>query len=97
MYHNWTFAADLPKIQDMNTETLQGLLHRRPFQPLEIRMSNGDLHQIRHPEMAMLLRSNIFLGSPDSDDFEFLSILHVVEVKAIPMASGGTNGAAPQL
>jgi len=80
----------------MNTETLQGLLRRQPFQPLEIRMSNGDLHQIRHPEMAMLLRSNIFLGSPDSDDFQFLSILHVVEVKAIPMAPGDTNGATPQ-
>jgi len=76
----------------MNTATLQGLLRRKPFQPLEIRMSNGDIHQIRHPEMAMLLKSNIFLGSAESDDFEFLSLLHVVEVKAVPITSGGTNG-----
>ncbi len=81
----------------MNTETLQGMLHRQPFQPLEIRMSNGDMHQIRHPEMALLLRSNIILGSPESDDFQFLSILHVVEVKAIPVAPGGTNGSTPQM
>ena len=80
----------------MNTETLQGLLHRQPFQPFEVRMSNGDIHQIRHPEMALLLRSNIILGSPESDDFEFLSLLHVVDVKAIPMAPDSANGEKSQ-
>jgi len=80
----------------MNTATLQGLLRRQPFQPLEIHMSNGEVHQIRHPEMAMLLKSNIFLGSMESDNFQFLSLLHVAEVKAIPMASDGTNGETPQ-
>ncbi|MEE9601902.1 MAG: hypothetical protein V3V75_01250 [Thermoguttaceae bacterium] len=76
----------------MNTETMLGLLRRQPFQPLEVRMSNGDAHQIRHPEMAFLLRSSIILGSPESDDFEFLSLLHVVDVKAIPTSSNGENG-----
>ncbi len=76
----------------MNTATFQSLLRRRPFQPLEIRMSNGDVHVVRHPEMAMAMKSNIFFGSSESDDFEFLSLLHVVEVKAIPIASGGANG-----
>ncbi len=76
----------------MNTATLLGLLRRKPFQPLEIRMSNGDVHQIRHPEMAMMLKSNIFLGSIESDNFEFLSLLHVAGVKAMPMDSNGTNG-----
>ena len=76
----------------MNTETMLGLLRRQPFQPLEVRMSNGDAHQIRHPEMAFLLRSSIILGSPESDDFEFLSLLHVVDVKAMPISPGGANG-----
>ena len=76
----------------MNSETFQTLLKRQPFQPLEVRMSNGDAHQIRHPENAFLLRSNIILGSQESDDFEFLSLLHVAEVKAIPAASGDANG-----
>ena len=76
----------------MNSETFQNLLRRQPFQPLEVRMSNGDSHQIRHPEMALLLRSNIILGSLESDDFQFLSLLHVAEVKAMPTTSNGTNG-----
>lgn len=77
----------------MNTETFQGFLRRQPFQPLEVRMSNGDSHQIRHPEMALLLKSNIVLGNPDSDNFQFLSLLHVAEVKALPIApKGDSNG-----
>lgn len=82
----------------MNTETMQGLLRRQPFQPFEVRMSNGDAYQIRHPEMALLLKSNLILGSPSSDDFIFCSLLHVADVKAIQSASGGAapreNGAS---
>ncbi len=76
----------------MNTETMQGLLRRQPFQRLEVRMSNGDAYQIRHPEMALLLRSNLVLGSPKSDDFIFCSLLHVADVKALLMTSDGANG-----
>jgi len=76
----------------MNTVTFQDFLRRRPFQPIEVRMSNGDAHQIRHPENAFLLRSNVILGSPESDSFEFLSLLHIVNVKAIPMGSQQGNG-----
>ena len=76
----------------MNTETMQGLLRRQPFQPFEVRMSNGDAYQIRHPEMALLLRSNLVLGSPESDDFIFCSLLHVADVKALPMTPDGANG-----
>ena len=58
-------------------------------------MSNGDRHQVRHPEAAFLLRSSIIIGSPESDDFEFLSLLHVVEVMAVPLSSGPANGDSP--
>lgn len=81
----------------MNTETMLSLLRRQPFQPFEIRMSNGNAFQIRHPEMAFLLRSSVILGSPESDDFKFLSLLHVADVVALPMGEGSSsssNGAA---
>jgi hypothetical protein len=76
----------------MNTETFQSLLRRQPFQPLEVRMSDGTKHKIDHPRKAMQLKSSIILGSPESDDFEFLSLLHVADVKALPVADGGANG-----
>ena len=74
----------------MNTETMLSLLRRQPFQPFEVRMSNGDAYQIRHPEMAFLLKSSLILGSPQSDDFFFCSLLHVADVKAIPSSAGGS-------
>jgi hypothetical protein len=70
----------------MNSDTFQNLLCRQPFQPLEVRMSNGDTHQIRHPEMAMLLKSSIILGSPKSDAFDFLSLVNVMDVKELSTA-----------
>jgi hypothetical protein len=80
----------------MNTETMLGFLRRQPFQPFEVRMSNGDAFQIRHPEMAFLLKSSLILGSPESDDFVFCSLLHVADVKALPMGTDNngnkTNG-----
>jgi hypothetical protein len=75
----------------MNTETMLALLQRQPFQPFEVRMSNGDAFQIRHPEKAYLLKSSLILGSPQSDDFIFCSLLHVADVKALPIASGGAS------
>jgi hypothetical protein len=75
----------------MNTETIQTLLRRQPFQPFELRMSNGDVFPVRHPEMALVLRSNVVLGSTDSDDFSICSLLHVADVQAISRSSDG-NG-----
>jgi hypothetical protein len=34
---------------------------------------------------------NLVLGSPESDDFIFCSLLHVAEVEALPMAPDGIN------
>jgi hypothetical protein len=55
-------------------------------------MSNGDAFQIRHPEMAFLLKSSLILGSSESDDFIFCLLLHVADVQALPMAPDGANG-----
>lgn len=38
-----------PKIA-MNAETIREYLRRKPFEPFVIRMSNGEIHEIRHPE-----------------------------------------------
>jgi hypothetical protein len=73
----------------MNTETMLELLRRQPFQPFEIRMSNGDAYQIRHPEMALLLRSNVIVGDRDTDRFVFCSLLHVADVVSLPSPAGG--------
>jgi hypothetical protein len=70
----------------MNREAIQELLQRRPFEPFEVRLSNGDVHRVDNPEFAVVLRSNIFIGYPDSDRFVICSLLHVVGLQ--PASNG---------
>ena len=61
----------------MNASAMRELLHRQPFLPFEIRMSNGDVHNVRHPEFALLAGNTLILYYPDSDRISMLSLLHI--------------------
>jgi hypothetical protein len=65
----------------MNAETIRELLHREPFEPLEVRLSNGDVHRIPHPEFAMLLKSTLVIGVPDSDRVILCSLLDIASIE----------------
>ena len=36
----------------------------------------------RHPEMAALLKSNLIVGSAESDEYQICSLLHIANVQA---------------
>ena len=42
----------------MNVETVREWLVRQPFEQFELRLSNGEIHQVRHPELAAIGRNN---------------------------------------
>jgi hypothetical protein len=44
------------------TQTLYGLLKKRPFQPFRIAITDGPAFDVTHPEMAMLTQSDILIG-----------------------------------
>ena len=67
----------------MNAETIRELLRRQPFEPLEVRLSNGDVHRIPHPEFAILLKSTLIIGIPDSDRVILCSLLHIASIERI--------------
>ena len=67
----------------MNAETLRDLLRRQPFEPFEVRMTNGDVHQIRHPELAMIVGARMVVGYPDTGRVAILSLLHVAAVELL--------------
>ena len=64
-------------------ETLNELLHRQPFEPFEIHLSNGNAYAIRHPEIAQLLKTKIVIGLPDSGQFVVCFLLHLAEVRLL--------------
>jgi len=66
----------------MNHEAMQELLRRQPFEPFEIRLTNGEKHEVRHPEMALLLRSRLVIALPD-DRMVICPLLHIASVETL--------------
>ena len=51
----------------MTLEAIREMLTRRPFEPLRITMSSGQVFEVRHPEMASLARSRMTVTIPDAN------------------------------
>ena len=71
----------------MTLQSFQHLLSKRPFQPLVLVMSSGERYAVRHPEMAMLTRTALYIGiGEEADgipaDAVWVSLLHVAAVEA---------------
>jgi hypothetical protein len=81
----------------MTVQTFRDLLHEQPFKPFRIVMSSGQKYEVRHPEMAMLTKTDILVGLEAEDDgvparFKICSMLHVTAVEPIESATNGTPG-----
>ena len=64
------------------------MLTRRPFEPLKVKTSRGELFEIRHPEMASLSKSALVIVHPDadgspSDKVEYVSCLHIASIETL--------------
>ena len=72
----------------MTVQTYRELLSQRPFRPFRLVMSSGLTYEVRHPEMAMLTRTDILIGVGESEDgvpaeFRICSLLHVATIEPI--------------
>ena len=73
----------------MTAEDLIELLEERPFVPLRLRLSDGRSYDIRHPEMAIVSPTLVFVGLPlkksskIAEHVTHCSIAHIVEVEAV--------------
>ncbi|HET6246738.1 MAG TPA: hypothetical protein VFE47_03490 [Tepidisphaeraceae bacterium] len=61
---------------------------RRPFQPVRLTLSSGQSHEIRHPAMALLTRTDLLIGTDIAPDgvpaeFKIISLLHVTSIEPI--------------
>ena len=76
----------------MTTGTFKEMLTKRPFQAVRLVMSSGQTYEIRHPEMALLTRTDILVGIGEADDgvpaaFKICSLLHVTAIEPIESSS----------
>jgi len=75
----------------MTLQTFRELLTQRPFKPFKVAMSSGQTYEVRHPEMAMLTRTDLLIGINESKDgipggFRICSLLHVATVEPLNLA-----------
>ena len=72
-------------------ETFREMLARRPFQPVKITLSSGESFEIRHPEMALLTRSSLLIGTDLRDgvpaEFKIISLLHIASMEPLSQAA----------
>ena len=52
----------------MTTDAFRKILRRQPFQPFRLVMSSGKSYDVRHPEMALLLKNDLLVGIDGDDD-----------------------------
>lgn len=65
----------------MSPDTIRDYLRREPFEPFVIRMSNGETHEVRHPECAFVMKSRVIVYYPDEDRSVTCALIHVNSVE----------------
>lgn len=80
----------------MTIQTFRDLLAQQPFKPFRLVMSSGERYDVRHPEMAMLTRTSILVGTDIADDgvpaeFKICSLLHVATIEPLSASASSQN------
>lgn len=70
----------------MNAETIREWLNRRPFEPFELRLSNGESHRVRHAEVVAIGKNRIAIVDPETDRFVHVALIHVNSIEALQTA-----------
>jgi hypothetical protein len=81
----------------MTVQTFRELLAQQPFKPFRLVMSSGQTYDVRHPEMALLTRTDMLVGTDQTDDgvpaeFKICSLLHVTAVELLGAAEAKQAG-----
>lgn len=82
----------------MRYHELYDVLHRTPFEPFRVRLTDGHSHIIRHRDFAWLTRGSMYIGIPSGADEVpdraiQCDLLHVVAVEPVDGRNGRRRGA----
>ena len=70
----------------MNADTIREWVARQPFEPFELRLSNGETYQIRHPELVAISKTKAAIADPETDRFTHISLVHVNSIRPLQTA-----------
>ncbi len=72
----------------MTIDSIRELLDRDPFQPFRIRASSGTAYDVRNPGLVVVLKSQVFIASPNSDRWALVPQLHIAGVEFLGNGRG---------
>ena len=67
----------------MSAKELQEVLDQEPFEPFRIRLSSGDVYEIRDPALTIAMRSRLFIAWPGTDRWTLVPFLHIAAVETL--------------
>lgn len=70
----------------MNMDTIREWLNRAPFEPFVLRLSNGEVHEVRHPENLAIGKTRLCVSDPAADRMTHIALIHVNRVEALQRA-----------
>jgi hypothetical protein len=70
----------------MNADTIREWLNRWPFEAFELRLSNGEIYQVRHPENMAVGKNRIAIVDPGTDRFVHVALVHINSIEALQTA-----------
>ncbi len=82
-------------------EDIQKKLKQQPFQPVRILTSSGERYDIYHPDLVLIGRRHLIVGTASEDNPAFfeqssmLSIMHITAIEGLATPTpSGKNGQA---
>lgn len=76
-------GSEVPEEIEMNMDTIREWLNRQPFEPFVLKLSNGEAHEVRHPENIALAQTRVIVSYPNSDRVVHVGLIHVNSIEAM--------------
>jgi hypothetical protein len=70
-------------ISGMSSTEIREILTREPFQPFRVRLTSGDRYEIRNPELAVPMKTRLFIAAPDADEWTLIPYMHIAVAETI--------------
>ena len=67
----------------MNADAIREFVRREPFEPFVIRTSNGESHEVRHPECLIVGANRAVVYYPRDDRFVYCALIHINAVETL--------------
>ena len=65
----------------MNAEALRKMLAVRPFEPIEVELSSGQIFMVKHPENVIVLKNTLVVAEPETDTVQWTSLIDTIVVR----------------